>query len=78
LAAAGFQVTVVQDERGWTVAIKKKNLMKMGTLHLTGEVQSYAAALFQLADQAALVIADLEAAARATWASGVSELGDMA
>jgi hypothetical protein len=77
LAAAGFNVTVVQDDRGWTVAIKK-DLMEMATLHLTGGARSYAAALFQLADQAALAIADLEAAARATWESEASELGDVA
>jgi hypothetical protein len=64
-------------DTGCSVEIEK-DLMMGATLHLTGKARSYAAALFQLADQAALVIADLEAAAHATWASGTSELDDVA
>jgi hypothetical protein len=77
LAAAGFRVTVMQGETGWSVEIEK-DVIEGATLHLTGQARSYAAALFQLANQAAPTITDLENAARATWGTGTLYLGGVA
>jgi hypothetical protein len=66
LAAAGFAVTVTQDDKGWHVDLKKVMSPKV-RLHLLGEARGYMSALYQLADSADLALRDLERRAKRIW-----------
>lgn len=63
LAAAGYAVTVTQTEHGWCIEMRR-DLMDGYGLALHCEARSWAACLWQLAEDAGSVIDDLQNKAR--------------
>lgn len=63
LAAAGYIVTVSQDDAGWRIDARKEMLIGC-TLHLYGQARSYVATLYRLADMADMWIGDVERRAK--------------
>lgn len=63
LAAAGYVVTVSQEEAGWRVDVRRE-LTTGCMLHLYGEAPSYVAMLYRLADMAHLAIDGLQSKAK--------------
>jgi cytochrome P450 len=72
LAAAGFEVAVKQDEQGWHIDVAK-DLGDGSVLQLNGAAQSYAGALFQIANEADRTIDDLQRMARKAWEASQKE-----